>query len=137
MKSLSDLRIDCLRLEGELALVRYEIAHHPERIRSCFGDRWQDEFAVVESVEAIDGWTDSRKNPTRWQGFKFKIGGIEYWVRHGSSWCSGFTDCGLYGDQNGHAIYPNDWVDFPGEYKDAKIWDKVGVALLLANSIVG
>ncbi len=137
MKSLTDLRIECLRLEGELAVVRYEIAHHPERVRSYFGNRWREEFTVVESVEPIDGWTDSRKNPTHWQGFKFKIGGVEYWVRAGHSWCSDFADCGLYGDKNCHNIHPNDWVDFPGEYQDAKIWDKVGVALLLANGLAG
>ncbi len=99
--------------------------------------------ASVTRVEPVTGWTDSRKNPCPYRGFKFVLDGVQYEAARGSNWCSSFTQV----EQLGSALcdeLPNweEYVDDDGFlkedlYESLPPHEAVGLALLYRNGVVG
>lgn len=84
-----------------------KISEHPEHIAKHFTDDLAGHpgcaaiIAKVEMIEDAEGWTDSRKNPVQWSGYRFRLKDDPqtYWMRDGSNWCSDFCDAGKDGDE--------------------------------------
>lgn len=107
MESLRVLNENRAALLAVVSELDAKIAAHPETIAEFFSEFVQHpgcaaHIARVTSVTEADGWTDSRKNPMEWSGFRFTLRDDPqtYWMRSGSNWCSNVEDCGKDGDES-------------------------------------
>jgi len=101
--SLEELNQEKKKLEKKIKEINRKISQHPDTIPKEFVDR-EDLRPLIESLhflERTSGWTDSRKNPMEWNGYRYSFKGEPrkiYCTRYASNWCHEFRDCGVEGE---------------------------------------
>jgi hypothetical protein len=131
MKTLAELEEEKKDLEKKLRAVEEKISQHPETIGAFLTSRedLKPLIAELHLLQKTSGWTDSRKNPVEWHGYRYSFVDdpkTVYWTRYGSNWCSDFRDCGVEGDERAPDLSPSPyslWED--NEEDDDKSFEQI------------
>jgi hypothetical protein len=145
--SLEQLNLRLCHLEDQLTETERLISEHSDTIKANFPG-YQDHPVLqkVKAIELVEGWTDNRKNPCKYRGYRYKVGEFWYTATLGSSWCSNFCQVEPEGNTETscvHSVYSEHWSedsdtpldDLLKEYEEVENGEAIviGIALLFLN----